>query len=115
MPMNDATQYLVVWGVDAERALASFKGEKFKINRKRAYRNALSMLAFRPREQAEGIVDYPGFEFNGYYWANINNAVVVYDVDEPSGTVFIDGCFYANYGESAEIFWGIFPDDDEVE
>lgn len=91
--MRKSERYSVVWSVDAELALLRHK--KF-INVKLAYRNSFIQLDLNPHNQKEGVIDYPGFTFNGYYWTNINNAIVFYRVDDNSRTVYIDGCERAN-------------------
>ena len=99
--MSDIS-YEVIWGTDAELALLSHR--KF-IDTKSAYKNAISILSKRPSEQMEGIVDYPDYEFNGYCWAKINNAIVLYLVDHETKKVFIDGCESAMTGVALKYFF----------
>jgi len=101
--MRDSERYSVVWSDDAELALLRHK--KF-INVKLAYRNSFSQLDRDPYKQKEGVIDYPGFKFNGYYWTNINNAIVFYRVDDVSRTVYIDGCDSALTLEALKKYYG---------
>jgi hypothetical protein len=101
--MTNSQRYKVLWSEDAELAL---KGHKKFINVKLAYKNSFSMLSRNPHDQREGIVDWFGFEFNGYYWVNINNAILFYRVDDDCKTIFIEGCDSALTGEALQKYYG---------
>ncbi|MGG5255372.1 hypothetical protein ACQYAD_18255 [Neobacillus sp. SM06] len=61
----------------------------YKMNPKWVFRNSKSILSVKPREKADEVVDYPDFEFNGYYWIYINNVIIVYDVLEVEKKVLL--------------------------
>jgi len=69
-------------------------------------------FSVKPDEKSYGVIDHPGFEFNGYHWILIGNAIILYQISEDSKEVNVDACFFANTGRSHEIFWGIDPEDD---
>jgi hypothetical protein len=96
--------YEVVWGRKARVRLAEMS--KYNIDAKRVFRNSKSILSESPSKKAEDVVEYPRFEFNGYYWAYINNVIVVYVVHETEKKVQIDACFSALTGSSLRRFYG---------
>lgn len=97
-------RYEVVWGLKARLRLAEMK--PFKIDPKLVFRNSKSILSAKPREKAGDVVDYPGFEFNGYYWTYINNVIVVYNVLDIEEKVLVDACYSALTGFSLQrFFW----------
>ncbi len=100
--MNNYDKYEVVWSEDAERAL--LKHKKY-FNVKRAYQNSFSILSDSPHDQRDGILNC-GFEFDGYYWANINNAIMFYRVDDEMKKVFIEGCDSAVTGKALKNYYG---------
>lgn len=101
-------QYRVLWSQYARVALAEM--EKFKIDPLKVFKRSKLLLSKGPEYEAYGYADFPGFEFNGYFWTLINNVVVVYQIFEKD--VLVDACFFANTGKSAHIFWGIEPEDE---
>ena len=101
-------QYKVVWAQHARVALAKMK--KFRIDSNKVFRRSKTILSKNPVEESCGISDFPGFDFNGYYWVLIHNVVVVYAIS--NNEVQVDACFFANSGKSAQIFWGIEPEDE---
>lgn len=76
------------------------------------FRRSKAILAHAPISKADGISDFPHFEFNGYIWFIIGNVVIVYRVDEKLGEVHVDASYFANTGTSHHIFWGIDPDEE---
>ncbi|MDE5413986.1 hypothetical protein [Alkalihalobacterium chitinilyticum] len=96
--------YDVVWGQKARVWLAEMK--PFKINPKLVFRNSKVVLSVDPRQKAYDVVDYPGFQFNGYYWTYINNVIIVYDVLDKEKKVLVDACYSALTGFTLETFYG---------
>jgi len=101
--------YEVIWGIKARVRLAEMK--PFKIDPKLVFRNSKSILSINPREKADDVVDYPGFEFNGYYWKCFNNVIVVYDVLDTENKVLVDACYSALTGYALENFYGEYDTD----
>lgn len=62
-------------------------------------------------KKAQDVVDYPGFEFNGYFWTYINNVIVVYDVLEAEKKVLVDACYSALTGFTLQRFFGEYDTD----
>jgi hypothetical protein len=58
-------------------------------------------------------VTFPDFEFEDYYWVNINNVIIVYDVIEPNMKVLIDACYFTNTGFALSKFYGEYDPLDE--
>ncbi|CAM4356096.1 hypothetical protein L1N85_15065 [Paenibacillus alkaliterrae] len=82
--------YKVLWTSYARVALARMK--EFKVDSMNVFRRTIVILSEEPKEKAYGVSDFPGFEFNGYYWTLIGNVV--------------------NTGMSHYIFWGIDPNEE---
>lgn len=97
--------YHVGWNEVASTALAKL----FNIDPYKVFKRSKQLLSLNPYKQAHGVADYPGFEFNGYYWTLIHNVIVLYRVSDEKKTVFIEACFFANTELSHEIFWDIDP------
>src|SRR5699024_5671248 len=97
-------RYEVIWGQKARVKLAEMK--PYKIDPKLVFRNSKSILSAKPREKAIDVVDYPNFDFNGYYWMYINNVIVVYDVLESEEKVLVDACYSALTGFTLQRFYG---------
>lgn len=102
--------YKVLWTTYARVALARM--QEYKVNPMTVFRRSKAVLANHPSSKADGVSNFPGFEFNGYYWALIGNVVIVYKVDEQLHEVHVDACYFANTGTSHHIFWGIDPDEE---
>lgn len=103
--MNDNdSRYEVIWGQKARVNLA--KMMPYKIDPKLVFRNSKSILSVKPREKAYDFVDFPNFEFNGYYWIYINNVIVVYDILEAEKKVLVDACYSALTGFTLQRFFG---------
>lgn len=83
----------------------------YKIDPKLVFRNSKSVLSVKPREKADDVVDYPNFEFNGYYWIYINNVIVIYTVLEAEKRVLVDACFSALTGFTLKRFFGEYDTD----
>ncbi|MBM4761387.1 hypothetical protein [Bacillus sp. B15-48] len=96
--------YDVIWGQKARVKLAEMK--PYKIGPKLVFRNSKSILSVKPQEKAYDVVDYPNFEFNGYYWMYINNVIVVYEVLEAEKKVLVDACYSALTGFTLQRFFG---------
>ncbi|MDQ0191889.1 hypothetical protein [Paenibacillus wynnii] len=102
--------YKVLWTTYARVALARMK--EFKVDPMNVFRRSKAILSEEPNYKAYGISDFPGFEFNGYFWTMIGNVVIIYKVDEDLREVHVDACYFANTGLSHYVFWGIDPDDE---
>lgn len=102
--------YKVQWTIYARLALARMK--EYKVNPMSVFRRSIAVLSYLPSSKADGVSDFPDFEFNGYYWTLIENVVIVYKVDEQLHEVHVDACYFANTGTSHHIFWGIDPDEE---
>mgnify|MGYP006969323409 CR=1 FL=1 len=84
-------KYVVTWERSALRRL----GQLYNINQALVYKNSKSLLSSKPYGLSYGSADYPNFQFNGYHWSCINNAIVVYRISEQESTVFVDAsCEY---------------------
>lgn len=64
------------------------------------------ILSVKPKDKANDVVDFPYFEFNGYYWIYINNVIIVYDVLEAERKVLVDACYSALTGSTLQKFYG---------
>ena len=82
--------YDVVWSKTAIRSLSKL----YKINPRNVFPQSKYILSQHPHKKAYDMVNYPGFDFNGYYW------------------ILIDAVYFGNSKESAEMFWGIEPDNE---
>jgi hypothetical protein len=100
--------YEVVWSKSAIRALSKM----YNINPRTVFLQSKYILSQLPHKKAYDIVNYPGFDFNGYYWVLIRNVVIIYRISVIHKRVLIDAVYFANTKETAEIFWGIGPDDE---
>ncbi len=80
--------------------------------RQHVFRRSKAILAHDPISKADGVSDFPGFEFNGYHWIHIGNVIIIYRVDEQLYEVHVDACYFANTGTLHHIFWGIDPDEE---
>lgn len=80
--------------------------KRYRINPKLVFRNSKSTLSTNPHEKANDVVEYPGLEFNGYYWIYINNVILVYDILEEDKLVLIDACYSALTGFTLRSFYG---------
>ncbi|KJB88760.1 hypothetical protein AZ66_05490 [Paenibacillus sp. E194] len=102
--------YRVMWTSYARVALARMK--PYKVDPMNVFRRSKDVLCHLPHEKAYGISDFPGFEFNDYYWTLIGNAILIYRIDHNLLHVYVDACFYANNAASHQVFWGIEPEDE---
>lgn len=101
-------EYRVGWSRAATKSLSKL----FNVDYKSVFTKSTFLLSTDPRKKAYGVTDYSGFNYNGYYWVLINNVVIVYKVSDEQRRVFIEACCYANTEESAQVFWGIEPDEE---
>jgi len=101
-------KYKIAW---KRRATLKF-AQLFNVDHRRVIENSRNLLSNNPYLCGDGIADFPGYPFNGYLWANINNVILVYRVHSDEKLVSIEICYSALTGEVAEIFYGISPDDD---
>ncbi|MFY3791803.1 hypothetical protein ACOQFO_08910 [Ureibacillus sp. MALMAid1270] len=97
-------RYEVLWGQKARLRLAEMK--PYKIDPKLVFRNSKNILSVKPREKAYDVVEFPDFEFNGYYWIYINNVIIVYDILESEKMVLVDACYSALTGFTLQHFFG---------
>jgi hypothetical protein len=86
--------------------------KEYQVNSMSVFRRSKDVLSDNPSSKAYGVSDFPGFEFNGYYWTLIGNVVIIYKVHEHLQEVHVDACYFANTGLSHYIFWGIDPDEE---
>jgi hypothetical protein len=100
--------YKVLWSTYARVNLARMK--QYKVDPMNVFRRSKSILTTTPQAKAYGISDFPGYEFNGYYWTLIGNTALIYKINETLLEVHVDACYFANTGLSHYIFWGIDPD-----
>ncbi|MFC7394013.1 hypothetical protein [Scopulibacillus cellulosilyticus] len=101
-------KFRVTWERTALRNLGKF----FNIDYEKVYFRTKLLLSHNPYELAEGVADYPGFEFNGYFWTLINNVIIVYRILKEKEQVLVEACYYANTEISHQIFWGINPEEE---
>jgi hypothetical protein len=100
--------YDVVWSKTAIRSLSKL----YNINPQTVFLQSKYILSQHPHKKAVGIVNYPGFDFNGYYWILIKNVVLIFRISETYKRILIDAVYFANTKESAQIFWGIEPEEE---
>jgi mRNA-degrading endonuclease RelE of RelBE toxin-antitoxin system len=100
--------YKVAWSKTASRNLAKL----YNIDPQKVFFKSKYLLSHYPHQKAFDIVNFPGFDFNGYYWTLIHNVVIIYRVLDFQKRVLIDAIYFANTEESAELFWGIQPEDE---
>lgn len=96
-------RFKVLWTTYARVALARMK--EFKVDSMNVFRRSKSVLADEPKYKADGVSDFPGFEFNEYFWVLIGNVIIIYRIDEDLREVYVDACYFANTGLSHYIFW----------
>jgi hypothetical protein len=96
------TKYTVRWERSALRQL----GQLYKIDHEKVYKTSLNILSRNPHGQSYGSADYTGFEFNGYHWSYIQNAIVLYRISEKESIVFVEACYHANTGWALKVFYG---------
>jgi hypothetical protein len=101
-------RFRVIW----ERTALNRLGKLFNIDHDRVYKRSKILLSLRSYRQTKNVANYSGFEYNGYLWALIHNAIIIYRVSEEKESVFVESCYYANTEASHEIFWGIDPEDE---
>lgn len=101
-------KYRVAW---KRKATEKF-GRLFNVDHRRVFRNSKHVLSLDPFHYADGVADFPGYEFNGYFWIKINNVILIYRVLLDEKLVTIETCYSALTGEVAEIFYNISPDDE---
>ncbi|MEW6696858.1 MAG: hypothetical protein ACOY35_11605 [Bacillota bacterium] len=99
-------KFKVTWSAEAIEGI----GQLFNVNARQVIRNSKHILSNNPYSSAFGIANFPGYEFNGYFWIYINNVILIYNVKSDYKLVSIEACYSALTGEVAEIFYGISPD-----
>ncbi|EKN70921.1 hypothetical protein BABA_03629 [Neobacillus bataviensis LMG 21833] len=55
--------------------------------------------------------DVKNFEYDGYYWINIRNIILVFEIFERDKIVAIEASYYANNERSAQVFCDIDPNE----
>ncbi len=95
-------KYSVKWEKSALRQL----GLLYNIDHEKIYQSTKLILSSDPYSQSYGSADYPNFEFNGYHWSYIHNAIVIYRISDYESSVFIEACYYANTGWAFKVFYG---------
>jgi hypothetical protein len=71
----ESSDYKVLWTTYTRVALARM--QEYKVNPMTVFRRSKAVLANHPSSKADGVSDFPGFEFNGYYLVLIGNVVIV--------------------------------------
>lgn len=84
----------------------------YKLDSMNVFRQSKIILNYIPEHKSYGISDYPGFNFNGYYWTLIGNVIIIYKIDHELHEVYVDACFFANTAASHQVFWGIEPEEE---
>lgn len=107
--MNNHKLYEVIWNPQAAIDLKEYvKYAKTTIDK--IY--DLSNMRLQKNPHKKGVyVEFKNFEYNGYYWTNIHNIILVYEIIETERIVVIEASFYANNELSAQIFYDIDPDE----
>lgn len=104
-------EYEVVWDKGARLKLAQMK-DYLTTSPQEIFKKSKLILSNHP--QNKGVkVTFSGYEFEDYYWVNINNVIIVYDVVEPNNQVLVDACFFTNTGFSLRTFFGEYDPFDE--
>lgn len=98
--MSDANRYKVRW---TQTALTSL-GKLYNVDPDMVFLRSQTLLSRSPRRHADGIANFPGYKYNGYYWLLINNVVVIYSILEQDMIVRVRACYFANTEQSHEIF-----------
>jgi hypothetical protein len=101
--------YKVAW-----KSKATLKFSKlFNVDHRRVLRNSRYLLSANPYKYADGVADFPGYLFNGYFWINVNNVILIYRIHAEERLVSIESCYSALTGEVAEIFYEVSLDDED--
>lgn len=101
-------RYSVGW----KRSSTHNFGKLFNVKHETIYDKSIYLLSADPYRYAYGKADYPGFEFNGMYWTQINNVIILYKVLDDKKKVIIETCVYENTERSHQVFYGIEPDNE---
>jgi mRNA-degrading endonuclease RelE of RelBE toxin-antitoxin system len=101
-------KYRVAWSNVASRELSKL----YNIDPRKVFLKSKYLLSQLPHKKAYNIINDPELDIDGYYWILINNVVIIYRVDEIQKRVLIDAVYFANTKESAQMFWGIEPDEE---
>lgn len=101
-------KYRVLW----KRIAVEKFSRLFNVEHKRVFRNSKHILSQDPIRSADGIADFPGYDFNGYYWMKSHNVILIYCVDADEKIVRIEACYSALTGEVAELFYNVLPEDE---
>jgi mRNA-degrading endonuclease RelE of RelBE toxin-antitoxin system len=83
--MNTNNQYQVKWTRTATNSFAKL----FNIDHLIVASKAKTLLENKPLNYSYGAADYPNFKYNGYYWTEINNVILVYSINEEQKKVRI--------------------------
>lgn len=102
-------KFRVAW----KRKAAGNFGKLFNVDHRRVLRNSKHILSLNPFHFANGVADFPGYEFNGHFWVNVNNVILIYRIHSDEKLVSIEACYSALTGEVAEVFYDVSPDDEE--
>lgn len=92
--------YRVLWTSHARVALARMSA--YKVNSVNVFRRSKIVLSDEPTEKAYSVSDFPGFEYNGYFWTLIGNVIILYTVHDEIKEVHVDACYYANLTAKAQ-------------
>lgn len=100
--MTIDNQYQVKWTKTASHSFA----ELFNIDHLQVASKAKLLLEKDPFNQAYGAADYSNFKYNGYFWIEINNVILVYSINNKQNNVRIRACYSAITGFALKAFYG---------
>lgn len=105
---DDPNRYRVSYAQTALKSLSKL----FNINHDDVFIRSQTLLSINPYDQADGVVDYLDYKYNGLLWKIVGNVILIYSISEKNKLVFIRACYFANTKESHQTFWDIEPDDE---
>ncbi|KEF37581.1 hypothetical protein M670_03160 [Schinkia azotoformans MEV2011] len=107
MPNNNL--YEVIWNPDA-----AIDQEEYAVYAKTTteeiYDISLLKLSTKPYAKGNKVI-FKKFEYDGYYWINIRNIILVFEILEEDKIVAIEATYFANNERSAQIFYDIDPNE----
>jgi hypothetical protein len=68
--------------VQASDTSLRFLKKLFNVDHVKVLNRSEILLSQNPYEQAEGVANFPGFEFNDRHWTLIRNVIVLYRVSD---------------------------------
>lgn len=107
MPNNDL--YEVIWNPDAAIDLGEYVVYA-KTTTDEIYDITQLKLRSKPYDKGNKVI-FKNFEYDGYYWINIRNIILIFEILEEEKIVAIEASYFANNERSAQIFYDIDPDE----